>query len=156
MRNLTPQSRTYRLSGPVAAGTDAGFVQLGEIDMQGYNAVRVIYVLGTVVATGLFAARLKNYDTTNGESAVGSTVGVITDPVTGIVTEASDADGLVIHEVFRPQERFITPEYQRTVANVTINAVIVELFNADDQPVEQAGADVHAHEVLNQPQPSAA
>jgi hypothetical protein len=65
----------------------------------------------------------------------------------------TDDDRFIVHEVIHPTERYLRPEYQRTVGNVTINGVIALLFNAKDCPTPNA--QVEAFQALNSPTPSA-
>lgn len=148
-RNLTPAARTYIYSAPVAAGTDGAFVtSLPEIDMRGYDSARIIVHVGTVTGSGVLTTRLKNSNT-SGSFGAGTIDRVGTDIAGGT------SDRLLIHDVYKPKRRYLRLDYQRTVANVVINSIIVELYNAREKPVTQAAADVTASQVLAEPEPSA-
>lgn len=155
--NFTPASRTYAniLTGSAyvaAAGTDGAMVTDGaEIDTKGYRSVRIILLLGVIAANGVITSRVKNSATT---AVYGS--GTV-DVIGSALSNSADTDDnkVIIHEIHNPQRRYLKHEYQRTVGNVTINGIIVELFNPVHQPVTQATADVEASQVLNNPTPSA-
>ena len=148
-RNLTPAARTFILSGPITAGTDGSFVtSLTEIDMRGYSAARIIFHVGTVTGSGVITTRVKNSNT-SGTYGAGTIDRVGTDVVGGT------SDRLLIHDIRKPKRRFLRVDYQRTVANVVVNSIIVELYDAYEKPVTQAAADVTASQVLSEPEPSA-
>lgn len=157
MNNFTPNSRTFRniVTGSAylaAAGTDGAVVTNGgEIDMIGYQSCRIIFQVGAIATNGVISTRVKGSNTsaTYGSGTV--------DMLGSAKANSADTDDnkCIIHEIHRPRYRYLKPEYQRTVGNVTIDAVLVELFNPVHHPVTQATADVEASQVLNNPTASA-
>ncbi len=147
LRNLTPATRTFQLSGPVAAGTDGAFANLAEIDMLGYSGIRIIFMVGVIAASGVITTRVKasNVSTTYGAGTI--------DRIGTDLANSADTDDekLIIHEFTELKDRYVRPSYQRTGGNVTINAVLVELFNPAHAPVTQAAADVEASQLLAGP-----
>lgn len=149
-RNITEAVETYKLSGAVAAGTDGSFQALTEIDMKGWEGLRVIFVLGAIASSGVITTRLKNSATTAVYGA-----GTIDRIGSNLANSAdTDDDKLIIHEVHRPKRRFVQVEYQRTGGNVTIEAVIVERYGSIHQPISQ-NSNVETYQVLSNPEPSA-
>ncbi|MBS1725368.1 MAG: hypothetical protein JST51_01510 [Armatimonadetes bacterium] len=147
MHNLTHQTRTIPLTGYVAAGTDGARVDLTEIDMRGFSGFRICASIGTVTATGQMAIYAKN-------SSTSATYGSGTVDDIGSNT-GNTSNRIVIAEFYRPKERYVKPQYQRTTANVVINAIWAELFNPDDAPVEQLTTHVDDAPVFyNNPTPS--
>jgi hypothetical protein len=149
MRNLTPRSYTYILSGTVAAGTDGSFANLNEIDTRGYDGVRITFLIGTVTATGVITCRAKNSDTSGTYGA-----GTI-DRVAQVTNSAAGAgsDLPIILDLSALQRRYVQISYQRTVANVVITGVLVELYNPVNAPVTQITNS--ANVVVAGPTPSA-
>lgn len=132
IRNLTPQVRVIRGGAPVAAGT--GDTQtFNEIDMRGFEAVRIIVVLGAITSTGVATLRAKASNTTGTYGS--GTVDLIQDnsgssPVTSSAQlTTGDSNKVLTLEVYRPTRRFIRPEVVRATANVVIESVIYELIN---------------------------
>lgn len=147
LRNLTPASKTFILSGPVAAGVDGAFVDLTEVDMQGFSGIRYLIHVGTIAASGVITTRVKGSNTSGSYGA-----GTIDRYGTDLANNAdTDDDKLIIHEITEARERYSRLSYQRTAGNVTINSVIVELFNPAHAPVAQAAAQVEASQVLSGP-----
>lgn len=148
-RNLTPAVKTIVLSAGVAAGTDGALVGATEIDTKGYTGCRIILVIGTVAAGGLINTRLKNSDT-SGSYGSGTVDSVGSDLASSADIDAGKA---IVHEVHKPKRRYLRLFYQRTVANVSIASIIVELFGQTAQPVTQ-DSTIKANQVLNDPEPS--
>lgn len=127
-------TKTIRLSGGVAAGTDGSRQNLTAIDTAGYAGVAIVALIGTVTSSGVFTLRAKNYDDsgTPGSGTVndiGSAVGVT-------------SDKLVIMDVIEPTKRYIRADYQRTAANVVIHAIYAVLYNPSVVPVALETNDV--------------
>lgn len=136
------------VTGYTAAGVDGAFVDGTEVDTLGYDSVVFITSLGAIAANGVFTARLKQSGTT-------ATYGAGTiDRIGADLANSADTDDnkFIISEVFKPTERYMNHQYQRTVGNVTINNVIAILFNSHDNP--PALAAVEASQFLNSPTPS--
>jgi hypothetical protein len=132
IRNLTPQVRVIRGGAPVAAGT--GDTQtFTEIDTRGFEAVRILVVLGAITASGVATLRAKGSNTTGTYGA--GTVDLIQDnsgntPVTASAQlTTGDSNKVLSLEIYRPNRRFIRPEVVRQTANVVIEAIIVELIS---------------------------
>lgn len=149
MKNLSKNSKWVRLSGAVSADVDGAMVGLGEIDTQGYSGCMVVFQVGTIATDGVITTRLKN-------SATSASYGSGTvDRIGSDLANSADTDDnkFIVHDVYRPERRYVKPYYQRTVGNVTIEAVFAVLYGAERAPV--ASADVEASQVLNNPVPSA-
>lgn len=144
--NLLNNAQLIRLAGAVAAGTDGAFVTtLPEIDRRGYSACAIVVQLGTVTSGGVFTLRAKNSDTaaTYGAGTIDR------------IAQTSLTDGTskqVAIDINRPKRRYIRAEYQRTTANVVIEAAWAVLYNPGIAPVTQA--DLAAFVTVNDPTPS--
>ena len=151
IRQLLEHADLRLLSGGVSAGVDGAFVTTAtEIDTLGFDSVAIIYSVGAIAAGGIITTRVKNSDTSGTYGA-----GTIDRIGANLANNAdTDDDKFIVHEVYRPTRRFLRPEYQRTVGNVTINGIFAVLFNAKDTP--PALAQIEARQSLNSPTPSAA
>jgi len=145
INNLFQNAVITRLAGAVSAGTDGAFVtSLAEIDTRGYTGIAIVAQLGTVTSGGVFTLRAKN-------SSTSATYGAGT---VDRIAQAALTDGtskFVALDINRPKRRYIRAEYQRTVANVAIEAVYVILYNAELNPVTQS--DLAALATVNDPTP---
>lgn len=157
---LAPNIDVLVLSTGVAAGTDGAFVtSLTEIDMRGYDHLAVVFVLGTVTASGVLTVRVKNTETAASYGA-----GTI-DRIAQVMNSAAGAGSnkAVVLDVRQPTmgptgtpRRFCRVEYQRTAANVVIAAVLAIRYNGDRLPVNLPGSvvnDVDALATANCPVP---
>lgn len=129
-------AKLIRLAGGVAAGIDGSRQTLPEVDTAGYSGVAFVVMVGTVTSTGVITLRAKNSDTSATYGAgtiddIGSAVGLTTNK-------------FLILDVLEPRERYVRADYQRTVANVVIEAVFAVLYNANNSPVPLAAGDVLA------------
>jgi hypothetical protein len=148
MHNLLPAIDIRRLSGNVAAGTDGAFAALStKVDMLGYTGCMIVFQLGAIATDGVITTRVKNDATTTFGSG---TVDQIGDDLAN--SADTDDNKFIVHDVYRPAYRYLEASYQRTVGNVTIDAVFAILYNGERRPITQS--EVEAYQVLNNPTPS--
>jgi hypothetical protein len=158
---LAPNIDVLALSTGVVAGTDGAFVtSLTEIDMRGFDHLAVVFVLGTVTASGVITVRIKNTDSSGTYGA-----GTI-DRIMQATNSAAGAGSnkCVVLDVRQPTigpagvpRRWCRVEYQRTAANVVIAAVLAIRYNGDRLPVNLPGSvvnDIDALATSNCPAPS--
>ncbi|HLO97244.1 MAG TPA: hypothetical protein VK171_01505 [Fimbriimonas sp.] len=109
-----------------------------EIDMLNYpSGCRVIAVLGTVTSGGIFTMKVKGSNTSSSYGA-----GTIGDLNGASVAVTDWSNKLAILEVSKPVEgcRYLQFDYQRTIANVVIQAIIIEQI-ADKVPITESTSD---------------
>lgn len=144
-RNLSPLTRTTRNMDPTAAGT-GDTITGTEIDTQGYEACRIIVVLGVMAAGATATMSVKATDVagTYGAGAIDSlqlpdSSGTV---ATLVGTGAGDTKKCLIFEVFRPKRRYLRPQIVRAGgANATIDSIVVELYNPQNSIQTMAAAD---------------
>lgn len=132
--NLKLHSKLVRLSGQVAAGTDGSRVtSLAEVDTQGYSHAMVVAQLGTVSSGGVFNLWAKLSHTSGSYGA-----GTVGDVRNANATDWSNK--FVVIDEGNLRRRYLRVDYQRTTANVTIDAIWVLLYSAAVSPAADANS----------------
>lgn len=129
MHNLAKNCKWVRLAGAVAAGTDGARVALTEIDTQGYDGVALVVQLGTVTSGGITTVKAKTSDTSG---SYGS--GTVDDTGPG-VSGTDGSNKSVWYDLSALTRRYLRFDYQRTVANVAVEAIWAVLYNPVAAPV---------------------
>ena len=142
MKNLTPNVKTIRVSNAVAAGTTD--IDCTAVDMQGFDSVRFIALFGTAATTHVTKLVIKqSADNATFSNAI----------QTGTAMADGDSNKMIIAEVTAPGERYVRCTVDRGTANIVIDGVIAELFNAARVPVVQ-DASVSQSAISNNPTPA--
>lgn len=130
MKHLTDCVKTVRVSNAVAAGsTDSNG---SSVDMQGYDAVRFIALLGTLTTNQVTALKAQQSSDNGSSDAFAD----IADSATSPMGDDDDND-MLITDIIRPTERYVRPVVERATANAVIDGVIAELYMARDEPATQ-------------------
>jgi len=96
------------------------------VDMQGYDGVMFVLHLGAVDATGTITMAAKQAATS-----------IVGDALSGasVAGDAADDDKLLVLDVLRPTDRYLSVTITRAVADSVINGVVAFLYKARDLPV---------------------
>jgi len=126
--NLLKGAEFQSIMDDQAAGQTEVFSDI--VDMQGYENVCFVTKLGTI-STGAVV----------GVSIQQGAIAAMTDAAaligTNVAPAVTDDDKLVIHDIPRPQERYLRVRITRDTANAEIDGVIAILYPARSQPVTQ-------------------
>jgi hypothetical protein len=133
MKSLSKEVVTKRIkpdgSGyTVVAGTSALTSDI--VDTAGYDGVRFILMLGTITSGAVTSSKLQQNDA-NTTSGMADLVG------SSITIADTDDNKMVIHQIWRPQERYLQMVISRGTQNAVIDGLIVELYNPRTEPVTQ-------------------
>jgi hypothetical protein len=139
MNNLSKDARFVPLMNAQAAGTSDTLTS-STLDTQGYDSVLFITKLGAITATGTVNVKIRQ-DT---DSAMG------TDPQDllglNIAADSDDDNRLIVHDIHRPQERYLDVQVVRATANAVIDSIVAILYNAKNRPVSQNTTEVVSSE----------
>lgn len=105
------------------------------IDMLGFEGVMFVLSLGTTVTSGATITLLAAQNTTS--SVVG--MAELDDEVT-VTVGASDAEKLIILDLYQPAERYVRPEFEISDQTVEIDSIIAIQYGAKKMPVTQSTA----------------
>jgi len=131
MKFLNDEIKISRVLNGVAAGTS---VQAGSaVDMQGYDGVMFIALLGALTATQVTSMEAHQSSDNAAADAftalLASKVGPLAD---------GDSNKCLVLDVWRPQERYVKPVINRATANAVIDGVIAIQYKARSLPTAHA------------------
>lgn len=131
------------VSAAVAAGTTT--VTTDVINMQGFDSVAIIAMLGDVTDTSVLTLTAQAGDESDGSDAADLAASAT------FTAGAADADSkLMIVDLTRPRQQYVRATLDRATANAVVNGVIAVLYNAHEFPVA-IDADVIASTLVNDP-----
>jgi hypothetical protein len=118
-----------KILGNTAAGVDGSEVDGDAIDARGFDRALFILELGAVTATGKVAFNIQ-------ESANGLTFTDIAGAGFAATTATGKSDDTILIDV-PVNQGYLRYQYQRSVANVEIDALQVALYGSGKIPVTQ-------------------
>lgn len=133
IKSLTKEVVTKRIkpdgSGwTVAAGTSA--VNSDIVDTAGYEGVRFILSMGTIVSGAATSSKVQ-------QNIANSGTGMADLEGSSITIADTHDNKLVIHEIFKPKEQYLRLAISRATQEATIDSLHVELFNPRTMAVTQ-------------------
>ncbi len=143
MINLSEDVKVVRVMDAVAAGTSN---QTGTtIDTADYDGCMFVAAFGTLSAGAVTSLKAQG-----GAKSDGSDAADLAGTNTAI--PQSDSNGCVLLDIFRPQQRYLTPVVLRGTGNAVIDGVFAILYRGRNKPVA-LDATVAARTVLASPAP---
>ena len=143
--NFTHDMKVMRVENSAAAGTTELVTDV--VDMQGYDSIAFIALLGDVTDTSVLTLTGK----TNTADSVSDPVPVVLSDTVTFTAGASDADNkMMILDLHRPRARYVFASLTRTTANAVVDGILAVLYNAQERPV-MADASVLASAFVNDP-----
>ena len=138
MSNLGPSVKITRLMNAVAAGTSD---QLSSaLDMQGFDGVMFLTSFGTITAGAVTSVDVHQCDTSGGTYAALS-----------IAVADDDDNQVVVHDIYRPRERYIKVNIDRGTQNAVIDGVVAIQYGARVMPTTNDSTTVVSREVHASP-----
>lgn len=128
------------IEGPASAGTS--LLTTDTIDTSNYEGVLIVAKVGTITGSGTATLQVQGGDLANGSDATNIT------GAAAVASTSADSDQLVIVDVYKPMQRYITATVTRAVANSVVDGVYAVLYNGRKMPVEQDATKVAAITVL--------
>lgn len=128
MRQVSSSIQVRLASNAVAAGTTA--VVGSTIDTLGYEDVTIVATLGTITSTGVPTLKAQGGAASDGTDKA---------DIAGSAKAGNDTQSnkLMVLEIHRPKQRYITPVLLRATANVVVQSIHVLLSNPSQIPVPQ-------------------
>ena len=121
-----------------AAGTTN--INSDSADVLGFNNICMEYLLGGIVSGAVTSAKLQWSDDNT----------TFTDVVGGSITFAdTDDHKIAFFEVHKPKKRYFRIATLRATQNATVDALVVQLWNATQVPVTQDATTVEGGIFLN-------
>lgn len=134
---LSEGIKVTAVSGNTSAGT--GDVASDIIDMQGFDGVLFLAILGDVANTSVLALTA---DANSVNSASGMTKFATTADFTADATSADNK--LLMLDCQRPPERYVRAALERGTANAAVNGIIAIQYTARNKPTSQHASVIAA------------
>ncbi len=138
MGNLLKGAAFESIMDNEAAGQTELFSSI--IDMQGFDSVCFVTKLGTLTSNTVVGISVQQ----GAESNLSDAAALIG---TNIAPADTDDDKLVVHDIYRPRERYLRVRITRDTANAEIDSVMAIKYPARIQPVTQDTDEVAASEL---------
>lgn len=130
--SILKNCKITRVMNAVAAGTSAQNTSV--LDMQGYDAVIFVALLGAVTDASVLTLTAKE-NTANSTSSPTPTD--VSGGATSAVTASANSNHVLASDVIRPSKRYVFAALTRTAQNAAIDGVIAIQYRARDLPVTQ-------------------
>lgn len=126
-----------------AAGT-ADTLNGDIVDLQGYDSVCLVAILGDVTNTAV--GTLKAY--CGDAAALGD--GAYKTATATVTADATSADNkLLVLDVVKPGKRYVRADLVRATANIVVDGIIAYRYNARNIPTTQPSDVVHSNISVN-------
>jgi len=130
--NLLNEVKITRVANAAAAAQTE--VLSSVLDMQGYDGVMFVALLGDITATSVLTLTAKG----NTASSTSSPTPVTQVATAAFTAGASDADNKVlVVDVFDPALRYVFASLTRTTANAVVDGIIAIQYTAELRPTTQ-------------------
>lgn len=114
------------------------------LDMQGYDSVVLVAILGDVTATSVLTLKAFCGDA----PALGD--GAYKTATATVTADATSADNkLLVLDVIRPGKRYVRADLVRATANAVVDGIIAYRYNARNAPTTQPSDVVHSNISVN-------
>lgn len=117
--NISVDTQLVRCSGPVAAGTTD--INGAEIDMQGWESVRAVALIGALTATAVTSLKAQQ------SSVSGS--GYADLEGTSVVIADDQGNKYAYLDLIKPEKRYIRFVVVRGTANAVLEGLMAELYD---------------------------
>lgn len=141
--NSAISEKVIRVMNAVAAGTSDQTSSV--IDTLGFDGVKIYSAFGTITSGAVTSVKVQ-------QSSDDGSADTYADLEGTSVTVADDDDNqVVVHDIYRPRERYLKVVIDRGTQNAVIDGVIAVLYGARVQPVTNDASTVVSREVHASP-----
>ena len=138
--NASTMQKVTRIMNSVSAGTSEQ--TSSSIDMQGYDGVEFFSAFGTIVSGAETSVKIA---TSTDDSSFSDLLG------TSITVADDDDDGVTVHDIDRPLERYLRVVIPRATQNATIDGVIAIQYKSRKGATSDDSSTVIAREIHASP-----
>lgn len=137
------QEKTVRVLNAQAAGTSD--LTSAAIDTAGWDGVKIYTAFGALTSGAVTSVKLQQSSDDGGSDAYADLAG------SSVPVADSRSNDVVVHDIYRPKERYIKAVIDRGTANAVVDGVWAVLYNNKKQPTTDDSATVVARKVLISP-----
>lgn len=124
--NRANTEKVIRVMNGVVAGTSAQ--TSSAIDTQGFDGVKIYSAFGAITSGAATSVKIQ-------QSSDDASADAYADLLGTSVTVADDDDNqVVVHDIYRPRERYLKVVISRATQNAVIDGIIAVLYGAIKQP----------------------
>lgn len=141
--NRANTEKVIRVMNGVAAGTTDQ--TSSAIDMAGFEGVKIYTLFGAITGSAVTSVKIQ-------QSSDDGSADAYADLEATSVTVADDDDNqVVLHDIYRPRERYLKVIVDRGTQNAVIDGIVAVLYGADKMPTTDDSATVVARETHSSP-----
>lgn len=141
--NRANTEKTIRVMNAVAAGTTDQ--TSSAIDTQGFEGVKIYTAFGTITSGAVTSVKVQQSSDDAAADAYADLAG------TSITVADDDDNQVVVHDIYRPQERYLKVVIDRGTQNAVIDGIIAVLYGADKMPTTDDSSTVVSRETHSSP-----
>lgn len=130
------------MNGVVAGTTDQ---TSSAIDTQGYEGVKIYTALGAITSGAVTSVKVQQSSDDAAADAYADLTG------TSVTVADDDDNQVVVHDIYRPRERYLKVVIDRGTQNAVIDGIIAVLYGADKMPTTDDTSTVVARETHSSP-----
>lgn len=136
--NSANKEKVIRVMNAVAAGTTAQ--TSSAIDTQGFEGVKIYTAFGAITGSAVTSVKIQQSSDDGSADAYADLAG------TSISVADDDDNQVVVHDIYRPRERYLKVVVSRATQNAVIDGVIAVLYGPADSPTTNDASTVVARE----------
>lgn len=137
------QESAIRVLNGVVAGTSAQTSSV--IDTAGYDGVKIYSAFGTITAGAVTSVKLQQSSDDGSADAYSDLEG------SSITVNDDDDNQVVVHDLYRPQKRYIKVVISRATQNAVIDGVLAVRYGAKKLPATNDSSTIVALESYASP-----
>ena len=130
--------KVIRVMNGVVAGTSDQ--TSSAIDMAGYDGVKIYTLFGAITSGAVTSVKIQQSSDDASADPYADLLG------TDIAVADSDGDQVVVHDIYRPLERYLKVIVLRHTQNAVIDGIVAVLYGARSLPPTNNAATVVARE----------
>lgn len=136
--NSANGEKVIRVMNGVAAGTSVQTSSV--IDTQGFEGVKIYTAFGAITTGAVTSVEVQQSSDDGSADTYVDLLG------TNIVVADDDDNQVVVHDIYRPRERYLKLQINRATQNAVIDGVIAVLYGARKKPTTDDSATVVGRE----------
>lgn len=136
--NRANTEKTIRVMNGVAAGTTDQ--TSNAIDTKGFDGVKIYTLFGAITGSAVTSVKIQQSSDDGSADAYADLAG------TSITVADDDDNQVVVHDIYRPRERYLKVVVDRGTQNAVIDGIIAVLYSATKSPTTDDSSTVVARE----------
>lgn len=136
--NRANTEKVIRVMNGVAAGTTDQ--TSSAIDTAGFEGVKIYTLFGAITGSAVTSVKIQQSSDDGSADAYADVEG------TSVTVADDDDNQVVVHDIYRPRERYLKVVVDRGTQNAVIDGIVAVLYGADKMPTTDDTSTVVARE----------